>query len=349
MRGAEFLLALTAGLRLLADPVTCATCHEEEAQTQPATPMGRAMLIAANDPVFQKHPKLTFAHGAYAWAIELRGSDLTYTVSDASNSISLPVRWVFGFGSQTFVLEYKGRLYESRVTYYPEIDGLSFTVGDQAAHLQTLTDAMGRDVSGREIQTCFECHSTGAIIEDRLRPDASTPGVQCVHCHRGAERHQEDIVRGRLDSVPPKLGRLATEDVSNFCGQCHRSWGEVVRGHMFGKTDVRFQPYRLTNSQCYDGSDPRISCLACHDPHRDLVTDDAFYESKCLACHARTKAIFAKSKRHPAEGKPLVKPCKVGKTGCIGCHMPKTPQPGGPRILTDHWIRVVHPGDPFPE
>jgi hypothetical protein len=148
------------------------------------------------------------------------------------------------------------------------------------------------------------------------------------------------IVRGQLGSVPPKLGRMSTEDISNFCGQCHRSWAEVVRGHMFGKTDVRFQPYRLAKSKCYDGSDPRISCLTCHDPHNNLITTDAFYEAKCLACHPSS----AKS-----SGKPLAKACPVSRSGCIGCHMPKTPQPGGPRILTDHFIRVVRPGAPYPE
>jgi hypothetical protein len=340
-----------AGASLNAGP-TCATCHEKESRSQPETPMARAMLAPDTDPLFQKHPKLTLTLGTYTWQIERQGTDVTYTVSDGANSLALPVRWIFGEASQTFVLEYNNHFYESRVTFYPEIDKLDFTVGNQKAHLGTITEVMGREVSRREIFTCFECHSTGAIVDDRLQPASATLGIQCEHCHRNAIRHQGDIVNGKLDSVPPKLGLMATEDTSNFCGQCHRSWGEVVRGHMFGLTDVRFQPYRLTKSKCYDGSDPRISCLACHDPHNNLITSDAFYEAKCLACHPHNVAPPGKSRRKSqpvAGGKALAKACPVASTGCIGCHMPKTQQPGGPRILTDHFIRVVHPGEPFPE
>jgi hypothetical protein len=316
--------------------VTCATCHEKEGRSQPQTPMAHAMLAPETDPLFQKHPALTFTQGAYTWRVERRGTDITYTVTNGTDSLALPVHWIFGEDAQTFVLEYNNHFYESRLSYYPEIDKLGFTVGDHA-HLATVVDAMGRELPEHETQTCFECHSTGAVVDDRLQPASATLGVQCVHCHRGADRHLADIVAGKLDSVPPKLGRMATEDISNFCGQCHRSWGDVVRGHMFGPTDVRFHAYRLTKSKCYDGSDKRISCLACHDPHRNLVTSDAAYEAKCLACHARAGA------------KPLAKPCPVANSGCIGCHMPKTPQPGGPRVLTDHFIRVVRPGAPYPE
>jgi Zn finger protein HypA/HybF involved in hydrogenase expression len=326
---------------------TCATCHEKEARTQPETPMAHAMLSPAADPVFLKHPRLTFAQGAYTWRVEPSGSDVTYTVTDGTDSLALPVHWIFGEDSQTYVLEYRGHLYESRLSYYPEVDRLDFTVGNQKAQIRSLTEAMGRELAGHEIPDCFECHSTGAIVDDRLQLAQMTLGVQCEHCHRGADRHLQDIVRGKLDSVPAKLGRMTTEDTSNFCGQCHRSWGEVVRGHLFSLTNVRFQPYRLTMSRCYDGSDPRIGCLACHDPHRNLVTDNAFYEAKCLACHARSEAAARAESRKSS--KAPARPCPVKNSGCIGCHMPKTRQPGGPRTLTDHYIRVVRAGEAYPE
>jgi Zn finger protein HypA/HybF involved in hydrogenase expression len=329
--------------------VTCATCHEKEGRTQPQTAMARAMLPPDAVPVLQKRPRLTFTQGVYTWQLERRGGDVTYTVTDGTNSLALPVRWIFGAAAQTYVLEYDNRFYESRVSYYPAIDGLDFTVGDQKAHLETVTEAMGRETSAHEIQTCFECHSTGAVVGDRLEPVSSTPGVQCEHCHRGADRHLRGIVRGELDSVPPRLGRMAAEDTSNFCGQCHRSWGEVVRGRLFSQANVRFQPYRLTQSKCYDGSDPRISCLACHDPHRNLVTDDALYDAKCLACHARSAVAVARSEPHGASGKPMARPCPVASSGCTGCHMPKTMMPHAHRAWTDHFIRVVRAGAPYPE
>ncbi len=324
--------------------VTCATCHDKECRSQPQTPMAHAMVAPATDPVFQQHANITFARGAYTWRVSRSGNDVTYAVTDGTNSIAVPVRWIFGENIQTYLLDYNGHSYESRVSWFPQIEKLDITPGDEKEHLDNIIEALGRDVLGRERQACFECHSTGAVVDGRLQPASSTPGLQCSHCHQGVDRHLRAVVNGKLDSVPPKLGRMTAEDTSNFCGQCHRTFGEVVRRQAYGLANARFQPYRLARSKCYDGSDSRISCLACHDPHQNLVTNnDAFYEVKCLACHAPAAAS------HAATGKQMAKPCPVAKTGCIGCHMPKVNLPPTHREWTDHFIRVVQAGAPYPE
>jgi len=133
--------------------------------------------------------------------------------------------------------------------------------------------------------------------------------------------------------MPPRLGRLSAEDISNFCGQCHRSWADVVRSRWFGQINVRFQPYRLANSKCFDGSDPRISCVACHDPHRELARGAAAYDQRCEACHTQSARA---------------KPCPVAKAGCTDCHMPKVALSGGHQVFSDHWIRVVRQGEKYP-
>jgi len=38
----------------------------------------------------------------------------------------------------------------------------------------------------------------------------------------------------------------------------------------------------------------------------------------------------------------------VSKDKCSSCHMPKVELPGGHVAFTDHFIRVVHPGDAYP-
>ena len=55
-----------------------------------------------------------------------------------------------------------------------------------------------------------------------------------------------------------------------------------------GTGNIRFQPYRLAKSSCYysDPKDRRISCIACHNPHEAVVREPAFYDAKCLSCHA---------------------------------------------------------------
>jgi hypothetical protein len=313
----------------------CGTCHTKQ-MTQSATSMARALDRAGVPTIMKSHPVLTWQDGKYRYRIERRGEEAVYSVTDGDGTLSLPVHWVFGANSQTYVLEYGGHLYESRASYYQSIDRLDVTMGHQDIHPKTLTEAMGREISDHEARACFQCHSTGSTVNEHIQTDALTPGVQCAHCHEGATRHFQAISQGKLDAMPPKLSKLTAEDMSNFCGQCHRSWSEVVRSRLFGEMNVRFQPYRLASSKCFDGSDRRISCAACHDPHVELVTADKTYDSKCQACHAAPSAKVA------------AKPCPVARTGCVSCHMPKVQLPGGHQTFTDHFIRVVQANKPYP-
>ncbi len=304
--------------------------------------MAHALSLPANNPVLKAHPKLTVQKGAFSYTVETRGDGITYTVTDGSKTISFPVRWGFGAGSQTWVLEYEGRLYESLVSYYPALNGLDTTIGDQDIHPKNLLEAFGRELRPDESAACFGCHSTGSVTGNHLHLDSLKPGVTCEHCHVGALNHLEAISHGSLQSVPAKLKILSSEEISNFCGQCHRSWETVVRDRLRGEINVRFQPYRLANSKCFDGSDRRISCIACHDPHREVVRDTASYDSKCLACHGSTATTPA---AHPT-GSP--KACPVATSGCVSCHMPKVALPGGHQTFTDHYIRIVRANEPYP-
>ena len=61
------------------------------------------------------------------------------------------------------------------------------------------------------------------------------------------------LAGGKPAPLPRKLGEMAAEEMSNFCGECHRTWESVVGLRLFGEKNVRFQPYRLANSQCFLG------------------------------------------------------------------------------------------------
>jgi hypothetical protein len=316
------------------DSFTCASCHPQQALSQPDTSMGRALQLPRFNLVLKAHPKLTFRHGTYSYNIETRDDEITYSVTDGTNIISVPIKWAFGAGSQTYVLEREGRLYESMVSFYPQIDALDITMGDQAIQPKTLGEAFGRELAASESKACFGCHATGG---GELRLESLTPGIQCERCHAGANDHLQGMVKGKPGPAPKKLGRLSAEELSNFCGQCHRSWETVVRDRLRGEINVRFQPYRLANSKCFDGSDSRIGCVACHDPHREAVHDRGSYDRKCLACHAT-----------PAAQPVNAKTCPVASSGCVNCHMPKVSLPGGHQIFTDHTIRVVRANEPYP-
>ena len=304
--------------------------------------MGRAMQIPGDNPDLSANPKMTFRNGGYSYSVDTRNGQSQYSVSDGTRTIAVPILWAMGAQAQTWVVVYDGKMYESLVSYYPSMKGLYITVGDDHMAPKTLEEAIGRPLSNDDAKTCFGCHSTNAVLDHKLNLASLTPGLTCEHCHTGAMAHLKSAIKGDRSADPPSLADLSTEDISNFCGGCHRSWELVVRAGWKGPTNVRFQPYRLANSKCYNGADPRISCIACHDPHQKVVLDVAFYDSKCLACHASSPQAVTSTET------PHAKICPVAKANCSSCHMPKVPFPGGHFVFTDHQIRVVRPNDAYP-
>jgi nitrate reductase cytochrome c-type subunit len=156
------------------------------------------------------------------------------------------------------------------------------------------------------------------------------------------------MAAGNHSAAPPpdlhKLIGLSAEQASNFCGQCHRTWAEIALQGNPSIANIRFQPYRLTGSKCYDPDDARISCLACHNPHRDFGPQPVNFDPKCLACHGSSKSAVGK----PASPKTDAKACPVAKSNCVSCHMPKLDLPGAHFKFTDHRIRIVKPNEPYP-
>jgi len=73
------------------------------------------------------------------------------------------------------------------------------------------------------------------------------------------------------------------------------------------------------------------------------VRDDTVYDPKCLACHATGAAL------HKISTTPEARTCPVAKANCVSCHMPKVRLPGGHETFTDHDIRIVKPGEPYPD
>jgi hypothetical protein len=325
-----------------AAPITCAACHIGAATHYATAPMRHAMEPQGANPQLAAHPNLTAQLGKYSYSVQTKDGQSTYTVSDGADSMTLLIRWIFGQHSQTWVFEKDGHLYESLVSYYPRDNTLSTTPGDQKITPTNLTEAMGRELSLWESRSCFNCHATGVVPGEKMVLEKLTPGLDCERCHDGVRQHLADAVQDNFKTLPKSLRRMDGEEVSNFCGQCHRTWDAVVRNHWKGPAFVRFQPYRLGNSKCFIGNDKRISCLACHDPHQPVNHDQSYYDAKCLACHFVAKSTSATA----SSGK--IKTCSVAKSNCVTCHMPKVELPGGHAQFTDHQIRIARVGDPYP-
>ncbi len=326
--------------------LSCASCHKDEAENQPRTPMGMALELPPDQSTLKKHPLLTYEKNGFSYRIERKGDQSTYTVSDGKDSVTLPLDDAFGVGMQTYVLKHDGKYYESLVSYYPMLGGLAITMGDEQLTPHSIVEAIGRQLGAEEIKACFGCHTSGVSGEGNSNPDSFTPGLTCERCHAGSQAHSDSLLHGKTVVMPKHLVGMGAEDTSSFCGACHRTFDTVVKLRAFGQLNVRFQPYRLAKSRCFNGADPRIGCTACHNPHHDLATEPASYDVKCLACHSghATKTVAY----HQAPNADA-KMCPVAKSNCVSCHMPKVELPGSHTQFTDHMIRIVMPGEAYPE
>jgi hypothetical protein len=326
MKGVVFLAALSAfGEARYAGSAACASCHRAQFATQQKTPMGHALEKAADCEILRAHPRLAFKEANYSTIITREGDKSFYSVTDGANTIRVPLEWAFGLGvaGQTYVLQYQGEWYESRVSFYNETAALDLTMGAAGYRPHSLEEAFGRKMSARDKHDCFACHATGPA-------ESLTPGVQCENCHGPAATHVSS------KAPMPKLALRSAEETSDACGRCHRTWSQIALDGPHDIRNVRFQPYRLTNSKCYDSADARISCAACHNPHRDVETKSSAYDAKCLACHNTSSQSRA------------VKLCKVATENCSSCHMPKLELPGAHHKFTDHNIRIVRAHEPYP-
>lgn len=327
----------------------CAECHASKVKTQTTTHMSRALFAPETADILRANPKLTYRNGQYNYLLTRDGNRTLYTVNDGVNTLSVAIFYAFGDADmgQTYVLQYRDKFYESRVSFYKDIQALDITMGHQPKPPATLVEAMGREMKMDETRACFGCHSTNALNGSNLQLDQLIEGVTCEACHGPGEKHVAAMQAGDLDEKQifnPK--KLSTDDVSNFCGTCHRTWEQVAVLGIRGVMNVRFQPYRLTNSKCYDTDDKRISCLACHDPHEPRKRDAAFYDSKCTACHNTANKVTTAAFKEA--DKRVARPCPTGKANCASCHMPKLEIPGSHFHFSDHHIRIVRPGDQYP-
>jgi tetratricopeptide (TPR) repeat protein len=146
---------------------------------------------------------------------------------------------------------------------------------------------------------------------------------------------------------PAKLAQAARDSV---CEQCHLA-GATQRILNPGKDFANFHPgqpleevftvytrtagrglkvishaEQLALSACARGSEGKMWCGRCHDPHAAVAPA---YNSRCQACH---EGKLARS--HPSG------------TDCVSCHMSRRPtQDGAHTVFTDHRIRRTPGGE----
>lgn len=305
--------------------------------------MARTLSPISGCELLQSHPRLTGKLGRYSYLIETQGAKSLYTVTDGRQTTTQALVWAVGLGrgGQSYLYVRNSVYYEARVSYFRSIDNLDLTLGHPQAEPAGLDEAAGRPLTDADVMKCFNCHSTGQQSVSHLAE--RTPGIACEKCHGPGGKHVAAVQSGKMNGLGIfNPGRMKVEDqVYTFCGSCHRNAFDVADNKASGIATIRFEPYRLILSRCFDSRDARIACTACHDAHDRMHEDPAFYDAKCLDCHA--------GPRRPASaGKITGAPCPAATRNCVTCHMPKLELPGDHFKFADHDIRVVKPGEPFP-
>jgi Cytochrome c554 and c-prime len=317
--------------------------------------MGHTASHVADSQVLASHARLILQDGRYTFQIITAAGKSVYTINDGANSVSKPLVWAFGDGhiGQSYLFEHHGTLYESRVSYFDKLGALDFTPGRKLTEQKDLESAMARPVTDAELVRCFGCHTTASNINEKFAGEKAIPGITCEACHGPGLQHA--VAQG-VENLPPQLagnepradlifdpGKLAPADAVDFCGACHGTWWDVKLAALTGLANLRAQPYRLEKSRCWGRTgDARLTCVACHDPHRPLVHDLASYDKNCLSCHATGSAA------KPAPDH-LGFACKAATKNCVSCHMPKYEEPSLHYAFRDHFIRVVQPDAPYPD
>lgn len=307
------------------------------------------MALALEPPsvcaILQAHPVMKFRNGPYLYVVRTRVGHSSFTVTNGTREITVPILWAFGYGiggvGQTYLFRYGGFYFESQVSFYEGIQRLAITMGHITYPPHSLGRALGNPLSQPDARKCFACHATAAVANGQLQIVKMIPGVTCESCHGPGAAHIAAVRSGNLAHLHIfNPGRLSTGQMTAFCGACHRTAAMEKVLKIRGAQNVRFQGYRLERSLCYNPNDPRISCTSCHDPHQPVVTRASYYDAKCLACHALRGASASALRRAPA--------CPVAVRNCTTCHMPKVEVPGVYHKFTDHFIRVVKTGSPYP-
>ncbi len=337
-------------LSAFAGSSACIGCHTDEVHARPsamvraATPAAEAHFLPPGKEVRFGSPDLL----SFLTAGAKGGLTLT---SPGAHGSTQNLDWVMGDGvlGRTFLYQSEGRWFQSELTYYTKEGALDVTTG-LGHDPHTAVGTPGQVLTGDETRRCFACHTVHATTTAGFNPLHAEAGLGCEACHGPGHEH---ATGERKDAAAPSgsplrtaifnPGKLSPADSIDFCGSCHRTFSDALlaTGGNTSTAVVRFQPYRLEESKCWRATeDERLTCVACHDPHRALERDPTVYDRHCVSCHHA-----GPGGGHAVQAAAV---CPEAGSQCTTCHMPKVTVPSMHGNFTDHDIRIVRPGESMP-
>ena len=334
----------TAPLKAYAGSTSCNQCHRQGAEF---TSMRHAAETGDNTQ-FLTGRSLSLEVAPFRYGLTSTPQGLSYGVSDGDRKLSQKLAWVIGAGdlARTFLYQSNGRWMQSEMSFYTKPASLDITTGLGRSSGSTLPAALGQQLSAEDARSCFSCHTVHATTSAGLEPLHAEPGLGCEACHGPGHQHVDRMAVTHESGTSNAIfdpSKLSPSDSIDFCGSCHRTSADAKLSvtQAFDTTVIRFQPYRLEESKCWRATrDQRLTCVACHDPHKPLERDALFYDGQCLQCHNPVAKV--------AVSAHTTQVCPKASSNCVSCHMPKVAIASMHGEFTDHYIRVVRAGEPSP-
>jgi predicted CXXCH cytochrome family protein len=322
----------------------CAKCHQTEATSFLATPMGKSLIAPASLPT----GRITHERSHSVITTEERNGKMIHMLSENGLTAEYPLRYQIGGGlmGSSFLVEMGSYLFESPASWFNSY-GWDISPGYAPAPLIDFDRPMN--------DTCLFCHTGNARFSDadgRRLGETNLSAITCGQCHGSGEEHIRKP--GKNNIVNPT--RLKGPERDSICEQCHleaagrvlnpgKHWDDFHPGDPAEQTFATYmlvggdnheviavsQVEQLSQSKCARASAGKLWCATCHDPHGQPENREQKIKTVCTSCHVKLVADHPPS---PAE--------------CTSCHMPRGATTNvAHAALTDHRI-LRRPGTPTP-
>ena len=356
----------------------CAGCHKKLYDEFRRTSMGRSMSLPSHSsqlenvfsPITIFNKRLNRYFQVFRQDSDLYQSE--YELDPEGREVfkhTQKIEYVMGSGENGFsyVVRRGDFLFQAPLSFYskPQTWGLSpgYEFRDYGFNRPILP-------------ACIVCHSGRPQVVPKRNglyrnPPFQELAIGCENCHGPGQLHVEERVEGRplagdADNAIVNPAKLPTWLADNICMNCHEAGDARILQP--GKNFMDFRPGNPLNntlaifkvplkreslspllghhfsvmlSKCFQESGGNLSCLTCHNPHKEPSPQEvpAYYRNKCLSCHTEKSCAL------PLE----IRLRKSAPDDCAGCHMPKQNlKTIAHSALTNHRI-IAHEGEPYPE
>lgn len=320
----------------------CASCHAVQFRTQQQSRHAQSIKARdeLNDLSWPERPLADRDNPAVVHQLRRNGDRVEAETHVQDHTFAAVIAYAIGSNHQgrSFVgRDREGQAWELRVSQYPAVPHWDRT-SEHPAEPPGPDGYLGRPIADESVRRCVHCHATNfrAVQQPEGRPEAADHGIGCERCHGPGAHHLRAIERKFPDPAIARPRLASAAQIMALCGQCHKAPDAASPS---SPTSIRFQAPTLVLSRCYNESGS-LSCVTCHNPHRDAGHNAAEYEVVCLRCHSAPTA-------RPRSAGPEAKPGKSGaacpinpRNDCLNCHMPRVFDAVPRAVFTDHHIRV---------